>query len=248
MRLEGKRMVVMGVANKWSIAWHVASTLKEAGAEVIYTYFGEKSLASLEKLDPEGIFVACDVTDDASIERAFDEIGTPVDGVLHSIAHAKKEELEGAYYDTSRSGYLMAQEISAYSLVAVTRCARPYLTPGASIVTMTYYGGEKVVKNYNVMGVAKAALESSVKYLAHDLGPEGLRINAISAGPIKTLAAKGVSGFNDLAKGFIEKAPMHRLIEGAEIGSAALFLMSPMASGITGEVLHVDCGYHVLGY
>lgn len=254
--LKNRHMVIMGVANKWSIAWGIAKKFHEAGARLIFTYYGEKSLRSLQKLvEEEGmlecIFVSCDVTSDEDIELAYKTIGDQVSvihGVIHSIAHADKDELQGKYYNTSRSGYLMAQDISAYSFVAVTRAARPYMTEGGGLTTITYLGGERVVKNYNVMGVAKAALESSVQYLAHDLGEEQIRVNAISAGPVKTLAAKGVSGFNDLASGFIAKAPMKRLVTTDEIGNAALFLNSDMGTGVTGEVLHVDCGYFILGY
>lgn len=254
--LEKQNVVIMGVANKWSIAWGIAKKFAEEGANILFTYYGEKSLRSLEKLvEEEQIkncdYFSCDVTSDEDIERTFSEIGTKyqiINGVIHSIAHANKDELAGKYYNTSREGYLMAQNISAYSLVAVSKAAKPYMTEGGSITTLSYLGGERVVKNYNVMGVAKAALESSVKYLAHDLGEDQIRVNAISAGPVKTLAAKGVSGFNDLANAFIEKAPMKRMVTTEEIGNAALFLGSKMGTGVTGEVLHVDCGYFILGY
>ncbi len=254
--LENKAMVIMGVANKWSIAWGIAKRFHEEGAKLAFTYYGEKSLRSLEKMAEEEnmsdcTFYSCDVTEDASIVEAFEAIGAHygiINGVVHSIAHSKKEELAGNYYDTSRDGYLLAQNISAYSLVAVTREARKYMHEGGAITTLSYLGGERVVKNYNVMGVAKAALESSVQYLAHDLGESQIRVNAISAGPVKTLAAKGVSGFNDLANAFVEKAPMKRMVTTEEIGHAAVFLNSFMGTGVTGEVLHVDCGYFILGY
>lgn len=256
LQIEGKNIVVMGVANKWSIAWAVAKQLHKAGANLIFTYYGDRSLRSLERItSAEGltgsVMISCDVTSDEDIENAFKEIGekvTTLHGVVHSIAHSKKEELAGYYYDTSRDGYLMAQNISTYSFVAITKEASKLMVDGGSIVTMSYLGGERVVKNYNVMGVAKAALEMSVRYLAHDLGPRQIRVNAISAGPVKTLAAKGVADFNLLCQGYEEKAPLRRMVGTDEIGNSAVFLLSNMSSGITGEVLHVDCGYSILAY
>ncbi len=171
-----------------------------------------------------------------------------IHGVAHCIAHAKKEELRGLYMDTSREGFKMAHDISAYSLVAVTKHATEYMVDGGSIITLSYLGGERVVMNYNVMGVAKAALESSVKYLAHDLGQRGIRVNGISAGPIKTLAAKGVGEFNEIGRHFVEKAPLGRLVSQKEVGNAAVFFLSDMGSAVTGEIMHVDCGFNILGY
>lgn len=254
--LNQQNMVVMGVANKWSIAWAIAKKFSDEGANVLFTYYGEKSLRSIEKLVEEaGLehcdFFSCDVTSDDNLKQTFEDIKEKyqvIHGVVHSIAHANKDELQGKYYDTSREGYLMAQDISAYSFVAVAKYAHPLMTEGGAFTTLSYLGGERVVKNYNVMGVAKAALESSVQYLAHDLGESQIRVNAISAGPVKTLAAKGVSGFNDLANGFIEKSPMKRMVTTEEIANTALFLNSSMATGVTGEVIHVDCGYFILGY
>lgn len=254
--LNDKNVVVMGVANKWSIAWGIAKMFIEQGANVAFTYNGEKTKVTIEKLLEEMNYTApalveCDITSDENIEEAFKAIGSKmanIDSLIHSIAHADKNELRGFYYDTSRDGYKMAQDISSYSLVAVTRVAKDYMKSGASIVTLSYLGGERVVLNYNVMGVAKAALEASVKYLAHDLGPSGITVNAISAGPIKTLAAKGVGGFSDLAKGFEAKAPLKRLVTQEEIAGGALFLCSNLGSGVTGEVLHVDCGFNILAY
>ena len=252
--LKDKTILVMGVANKWSIAWAIAEACHRAGARLAFTYQGERSLESLKKLTddiPEAVLIPCDVTKDAEIEEAFnllkEQFGV-LHGVVHSIAHAKKEELDGLYLNTSREGYGMAQDISAYSLVAVTRFARPLMAEGGSIVTLTYLGGERVVKNYNVMGVAKAALDASVRYLAADLGRENIRVNAISAGPIKTLAAKGVKDFTTMLKEFEQKSPMGRLVETEEVANTAVFLCSNMSSGITGEVIHVDCGYCILGY
>ncbi len=255
MLMNNKKIVVMGVANKWSIAWGIASKLKAHGAEIIYTYYGDASERNLKKLVEQetgesAVLISCDVSQDDSIKAAFKEIGDKfgrIDGVVHSIAHAKREELEGRYCDTSRDGYLMAQEISAYSLVAVAKQALPYLNPGSAFVTLTYLGGERVVNNYNVMGVAKAALEASVRYLAKDLGQDGHRINALSAGPIKTLAAKGVSGLTDMKDAYMARSPLGRMVTHDDISNTALFLMSELSSGVTGENIHVDCGYHVMG-
>jgi enoyl-[acyl-carrier protein] reductase I len=253
--LKDKNVLVMGIANKWSIAWGIAKKFHEEGAKLAFTYFGQKSRDNIEKLlEEEGIsdkvLISCDVTKDEDIERAFSELKEKMEvlhGVVHSIAHAKKEELQGYYYNTSREGYLMAQNISSYSLVAVTKYAKPLMTEGGSIVTMTYLGGERVAPNYNVMGVAKAALEASVRYLASDLGEKGITVNAISAGPIKTLAAKGVKGFTKMLKEFEKRTPMKRAVKTEEVANTALFLCSDLSTGITGENIHVDCGYHILG-
>ncbi|MBO9607631.1 MAG: enoyl-ACP reductase FabI [Paenibacillaceae bacterium] len=253
--MSGKTVIVMGVANERSLAWGIAKSLHREGAKLVFTYRKERSLAKLTQLlEAEGISpvlcVSCDVDDDASIEAAFRRIGEQagvVHGLAHSLAFAEKEELKGEYLDTSRDGYLLAQSTSAYSLVAVAREAKKLMTEGGSIVTQSYLGAERVVKNYNVMGVAKAALESSVKYLAEDLGKYDIRINAVSAGPIRTLAAKGVSGFNDIMSTIEEKAPLRRNVDQDEVGDASLFLFSSLSRGVTGEVLHVDAGYHVLG-
>ncbi|MEW9121075.1 MAG: enoyl-ACP reductase FabI [Thermotaleaceae bacterium] len=253
--LEGKNILVMGVANRWSIAWGIAQVLHEAGARLAFTYQGEKSRENIEKLVdgimPDAQIIPCDVTKDHEIDKVFMQLKEKfgvLHGIIHSIAHAKKEELEGSYLDTSRAGYGLAQEISAYSLVAVTRYGKPLMTEGGSIVTLTYLGGERVIKNYNVMGVAKAALEASVKYLAVDLGKENIRVNAISAGPIKTLAGKGIKNFTTMLKEFEEKSPMGRMVQTEEVANTALFLCSSLSSGINGENIHVDCGYHIIGY
>ncbi|QEK12825.1 enoyl-ACP reductase FabI [Crassaminicella thermophila] len=252
--LKDKNILIMGVANKWSIAWAIAKAFHEAGARLAFTYQGERSYEHVKKLTQNikgSILIPCDVTKDDDIKNTFEQLKEEfktLDGVIHSIAHARKEELEGLYINTSREGYLMAQDISAYSLVSVTKHAKPLMTEGGSIVALTYLGGERVVKNYNVMGVAKAALEASVKYLAADLGRENIRINAISAGPIKTLAAKGIRNFNTMLKEFEEKAPIGRLVKTEEVANTALFLCSFLSSGITGEVIHVDGGYNILGY
>ncbi len=251
-----QNILVMGVANKWSIAWGIAQKLHEEGANLIFSYYGDSSLRNLEKLlNSEGIqgalLLEVDVTRDEQLDQAFETLREKVGvlhGLVHSIAHAKKEELSGEYLNTSRDGFAMAHDISAYSLVAATRRAVPMMTEGGSVIALTYLGGERVVKNYNVMGVAKASLEASVKYLAHDLGVQNIRVNAISAGPIKTLAAKGIGEIDKLLKAFEEKAPMHRGVTQEEVGNSALFLLSHLSSAITGEVLHVDCGYSILGY
>ncbi len=251
--LEGKNILIMGVANKWSIAWGIALSCADAGARLIFTYQGartEDSVRSLLSELPNAALYPCDVTKDEEIESLFENLakdeGT-LHGVVHCLAFAKKEELEGYYYNTSRDGYLLAQNISAYSLVAVARCAKPLMTEGGSIVTLTYLGGERAVPNYNVMGVAKAALEASVKYLAVDLGPVNIRVNAISAGPIKTLAAKGVKNFSKYLRTYEQKNPLRRLVDQAEVGDTAVYLLSSLSRGVTGENIHVDGGYHILG-
>lgn len=253
--LKGKNIVVMGVANQRSIAWGIAKSLHEHGANLIFTNRQERSSNRLKKLlEKENIealtFINCDVESDESIVQAFKEIKEEVGvihGLVHSLAFAKREELQGEYADTSREGYQIAQDISAYSLVAVTREARKLMTEGGSIVTQSYLGAERVIENYNVMGVAKAALEASVKYLAADVGKDNIRVNAISAGPVRTLAAKAVSGFNDKLSVIEEKAPLRRNIDQEQVGDATMFLISDLSRGITGEVIHVDSGYHIIG-
>ncbi|MBU9713290.1 enoyl-ACP reductase FabI [Evansella tamaricis] len=253
--LSDRTYVVMGVANKRSIAWGIAESLASAGARLVFTYAGERfeknvrDLAeTLERKD--FIILPCDVTSDEEIDTAFKQIGDQVGkihGIAHCIAFANRDEIMGEYLNTTRDGFLLAQNISAYSLTAVVKAARPIMTEGASVVTLTYLGGERVVKNYNVMGVAKASLDASVKYLANDLGKEGIRVNAISAGPIRTLAAKGIGGFNEVLKEMEETAPLKRTVTQEEVGNTTLFLMSDLSSGITGELLHVDGGYNTIG-
>lgn len=253
--LKGKNIVVMGVANQRSIAWGVAKSLHREGANLIFTNRQQRSYEKLKKLvEADGIdaklFVTLDVASDESIKQAFAEIKEKVGvihGVVHSVAFANREELQGEYADTSRDGFLLAQEISAYSLVAVTKEARQLMTEGGSIVTQSYLGAERVVKNYNVMGVAKASLEASMRYLAEDVGKNDIRVNAISAGPIRTLSAKGVSGLNEIHSVIEEKAPLRRNIDQDQVGDATMFLLSDLARGITGEVIHVDSGYHIMG-
>jgi len=253
--LKDKNIVIMGVANQRSIAWGIAKSLHKAGANLIFTNRKERSFNRLVKLLDKNemeakLTVTCDVADDESIVNAFAEIkekiGT-IHGLVHSVAFANREELQGEYADTSRDGFLLAQDISAYSLVAVTREAKKLMTEGGAIVTQTYLGSERVVKNYNVMGVAKASLEASVRYLAEDVGKYGIRVNAISAGPIRTLSAKGVSGFNEINNVIEEKAPLRRNVDQDDIGDATLFFLSDLSRGVTGEVMHVDAGYHIIG-
>ncbi|ANY69226.1 enoyl-ACP reductase [Paenibacillus sp. BIHB 4019] len=253
--MNNKKIVVMGVANERSIAWGIAKSLHREGAQLIFTYRKERSFEKLKGLlEQTGITpmltVPCDVLDDESISAAFAHIkeqAGSIDGIVHSLAFSDKDELKGEYLETSREGYLLAQNSSAFSLVAIAKQAKGVMSEGGSIVTQSYIGAERVVKNYNVMGVAKAALEASVRYLAEDLGKYNIRVNAVSAGPIKTLSAKGVSGFNDIMQTIEERAPLRRNIDQEEVGDATLFLLSHLSRGITGEVLHVDAGYHILG-
>jgi enoyl-[acyl-carrier protein] reductase I len=255
LSLKDRTYVVMGVANKRSIAWGIARALHESGARLVFTYAGERLEKSVRDLAEslegnESLVLPCDVTNDADIEKCFAEIKEKV-GVIHGIAHciafANKEELDGDYMNTTREGFLLAHNISSYSLTAVAKASKDVMSEDASIVTLTYLGGERVLPNYNVMGVAKASLEASVKYLASDLGKFGIRVNSISAGPIRTLSAKGISDFNVILKTIEEKAPLRRTTTQEEVGDTAVFLFSHMSRGITGENIHVDSGYHILG-
>lgn len=254
--LEGKTFVVMGVANKRSIAWGIACSLHKAGARLVFTYAGERLEKNVRELaatlNDESLILPCDVTSDEDIEKCFAAIKEavgPIHGLAHCIAFANKEELNGDYLNVTRDGFLLAQNISAYSLTAVAKAVKEHemMPEGGSIVTMTYLGGERVVSNYNVMGVAKASLDASVKYLANDLGKNDIRVNSISAGPIRTLSAKGVSDFNSILKEIEEKAPLRRCTTQEEVGDTAVFLFSHFSRGITGENIHVDSGYHILG-
>jgi enoyl-[acyl-carrier protein] reductase I len=251
---EGKRVLVFGVANERSIAWGIAEAMHQHGASFVFTYANdilEKRVRPLAESVGADLILPCDVTDDAQIETCFDQIRALWDGVdvlIHSVAYANKEELEGRFMDTSRSGFLMAHEVSVYSLVALARQAAPLLVArNGNILTMSYYGAQKVVTHYNVMGVAKASLEASVRYLAADLGPEGVRVNAISAGPIKTLAAAGIRNYKEIFRAAEQRTPMHRNVTKEDVGKAALFLCSDLGSGVTGEVLYVDNGYNIMG-
>src|SRR5579884_2398182 len=255
--MEGKRILVTGVRNEWSIAWGAARALRREGASLAFSVMGDREERNVRKLlEEEGFEAAvfqCDASEDAQIDALFDQIGHHFDGALdgfvHSIAFAKKEELAGEYINTSRDGFALAHDRSVYTLVRMARAARPLMqaAQGGGIVTLTYLGAERVVPNYNVMGVAKAALEASVRYLAADLGKENIRVNAVSAGPIKTLAASGIAGFDAMVRHVAERAPLRRAVDADEVGDAALFLFSPWARGITGEVLYVDGGYHIMG-
>jgi enoyl-[acyl-carrier protein] reductase I len=253
--LEGKTGVVFGVANKRSIAWAIAQALSREGMRLAFTYQGERLKESVEALTstlPGAINLPCDVTSDAEVEAVYAaverELGK-LDAVLHSVAFAPKEDLENDFVKTSRDGFKLAHDISAYSLVAVTRAALPLFEKngGGSVLTLTYHGAVKAVEGYNLMGVAKASLEASMRYLAANLGPKNVRVNALSAGPVNTLAARGIKGFTTMLKHHAEKAPLRRNVELEEVGNAGMFLLSPWASGITGEVTYVDCGYNIVG-
>jgi enoyl-[acyl-carrier protein] reductase I len=254
MLLEGKRGLVLGIANKRSIAWGIAQAAHREGARLAVTYQGERLLENVQELarqlrDP--LILPCDVSKDKDLqtlaEAVRNDFGT-LDFVVHAVAFALREELDGEFLNTSREGYRIAQDVSSYSLTALAKRTAPLMEGrGGSIVTLTYLGGERVVPHYNVMGVAKAALEMSVRYLASDLGPKGIRVNAISAGPIKTLAASGVHGISKMLEYHRTHAPLRRNTEQDEVGDAALFLVSALSRGITGEVIHVDGGFHVMG-
>jgi len=252
--LKDKQGIIFGVANKRSIAWATAQALHGAGARLAFAYQGERLKENVARLTteemPDSPLVSCDVTKQEEVDETFKRMAAEfgrLDFLIHSIAFAPREALEGEYMKVERDAFLTALEISAYSLTQLARAAAPLMTEGGSIVTMTFHGAEKVYQGYNVMGVAKAALESSVRYLAADLGPQNIRVNAISAGPIQTLSARGVSGLSDMMKHHAERAPLKRNVEPREVGDTAMFLCSPLSSGITGETIYVDCGYHVMG-
>ena len=252
--LEGRTAVVFGVANKRSIAWAIARQLHGAGARLALTYQNERLALEAKDLveslpGTEGF--QCDVSVDGEVERLFEQLKQrygKLDALVHSIAFAPAAELSKPFRETTREGFRIAHDVSVYSLIALARAAAPLMTDGGSIITLTYYGAEKVVPNYNVMGVAKAALEAAVRYLSADLGKEKIRVNAISAGPIKTLAARGISGLGDMLKGHAERSPLGRNIETDEVGKAALFLASDLSTGVTGETIYVDCGYNIMGF
>jgi enoyl-[acyl-carrier protein] reductase I len=249
-----KTAVIFGLANKRSIAWAIAQKLQQAGWRLAITYQNER--LALEAKDliaelPSAEGFMCDVTQDDQIIKVFEELKVKYDvlhGVVHSIGFAPEGDLKGDFVNVTREGFRIANDISVYSLIAVTRGAMPLMTAGGGIVTLSYYGAEKVVPRYHIMGVAKAALEATVRYLANDLGPKGIRVNAISAGPIKTLASRGISGFGEMLKVQAERAPLKRNVDAAEVGAATNFLLSDAGSGITGETLYVDCGYNIMGF
>ena len=253
MLLENKVGMIFGVANKRSIAWACAAACAEQGAKMAFTYQAERLKESVDDLAGtlnDSLVVPCDVSDQAQVDAAFDAVKNKygkLDFLIHSIAFAPKEALEGEFVATTRDAFRTALEISAFSLTQLALAASPLMTDGGSIVTMSYYGAEKVVMNYNVMGVAKAALESSTRYLAADLGKNNIRVNAISAGPINTLSARGVRGMGSLLGYVGERAPLKRNVTAAEVGSTAMFLVSGLSSGITGETIYVDCGYNIMG-
>ncbi len=253
--LAGKKGVIFGVANERSIAWAIASALHREGMELAFTYAGaalEGRVRPLAEGIGSNIILPCDVTDDGQIDAvssALKDKWGSLDTLIHSVAFAKKEELKGEYLNTSREGFRVALDVSAYSLVALSRAFAPLMQGrNGSIITLSYYGSEKVIPNYNVMGVAKAALECSVKYLAADLGPRGIRVNAISAGPVRTLAAMGITGFKAILDAVEARSPLRRNITHEEIAGAALYLASGLSSGVTGEVAYVDAGYNIIGF
>ena len=253
--LKGKKGLVVGVANKRSIAWGIAQALSNHGAQLAFTYQGERlneSVAELATTLPgKSLLFPCDVTKDGEVKGVFDQLGREFGSLqflVHAVAFAKKEELDGRTVDTSRDGFHLALDVSSYSLIALVKAAEPLLEKeGGSVVALTYLGSEKVIPNYNVMGIAKAALESSVRYLAYDLGKKNIRVNGVSAGPISTLAARGISGFTTMLEGHRNKAALGRNVEIEEVANTAFFLLSPLASGVTGEVVYCDAGYRIMG-
>ena len=254
LTMQGKNAVIFGVANKRSIAWAIAQRLSEAGARLAITYQNERLKAEAHDLigslsNAEAF--QCDVSSDAEIDQLFAQLKErfgQLDVLVHSVAFAPAPEMHGDFLNTSREGFRIAHDVSVYSLIGVTRAAAPLMTNGGSVITLTYFGAEKVVPGYNVMGVAKAALEATVRYLANSLGPQKVRVNAISAGPIKTLAARGVGDFSLMLKNHAEHAPLKRNVDAKEVGDTALFLASDLASAITGETVYVDCGYNIMGF
>jgi len=251
--LKNKVGLILGVANKRSIAWACADACRNEGASLVFTYQGERLERNLKKLTADmddTLLLTCDVTNQAEVDAAFEAVDKKygkLDFLIHSIAFAPREALEGEFLATTREAFLTALEISAFSLTQVSLAAAPLMKNGGSIVTMSYYGAEKVVQNYNVMGVAKAALESSTRYLAEDLGKNNIRVNAISAGPLNTLSARGVKNLGTFLSHVKAKAPLRRNVEAREVGNTALFLVSDLSSAITGETIYVDCGYNIMG-
>lgn len=251
--MQGKRGLIMGLANDKSLAWGIAKMLREHGAELAFSYQGEAILKRVKPLAEQlgsDLLIDCDVADMDALDAAFDTLKATwptIDFVVHAIGFSDKSQLRGHFYDTTLDNFLMTMNISAYSLVAVAKRAREMMPNGGSILTLTYYGAEKVIPHYNVMGVAKAALETSVKYLAVDMGPEAIRVNAISAGPIQTLAARGIGDFNYILKWNELNAPMRRTVTIEDVGGAGLYFLSDLSAGVTGEIHHVDAGYNVIG-
>lgn len=251
--LEGKLALILGIANKWSLAYAIAQAYSREGARLALTYLGEHQKEAIESL-AEGLNVEtvfpCDVTRDEDLARLGETLaglGKPLDALVHSLAFANREDLSGAFLDTTRGGFLLAQDVSAYSLVAVARAAAPYMSAGGSILTLTYLGSTRVIPHYNVMGVAKASLEASVRYLASDLGPRNIRVNAVSAGLVKTASARAIKNSSSMLTTMSERAPLRRNTDPAEVADAAVFLASPLGRGLTGNVLFVDAGLQVMG-
>ena len=256
MLLKDKKILIMGIRNKWSIAYGIAKSAYENGAKLIFTYWGEKNREKIEELISEfqdsKAYVLSEASEDEAVREVFTKIkeeNGKIDGIVHSIARAETEDLNNDFIYTSKNGYASAIDVSSYSFVLTARTAREidFLNENASLVTLTYYGSEKVVTGYNVMGIAKAALESSVRYLANDLGKEGKRVNAISAGPIKTLSAKGIKDFSSILNVVEEKAPLHRNVTIEQVGNVAAFLLSNMSDAITGQIIYADSGYNIMG-
>lgn len=253
--LKGKKGIVLGVANKRSIAWGIARALASHGAQLAFTYQGDRLKESVEELAQtlplKSPLYPCDVTRNEDIKNVFESLGRDLGNIhflVHCIAFAKKEELDGRTVDTTREGFQLALDVSSYSLIALAKAAEPLMEKeGGSIVALTYLGSEKVIPNYNVMGLAKASLESAIRYLAYDLGKKNIRVNGVSAGPISTLAARGISGFTTMLESHRIRAALGRNVEVEEVANTAFFLLSPLASGITGEILYVDCGYRIMG-
>ena len=254
LSLSGKTAVVFGLANKRSIAWGIATKLHEAGAKLAICYQNERMKAEAQELIddlPGADGFQCDVSSDAEIASLFEHLKDrygKLDVLVHAVAFAPKEDMHGTFVNTSREGFRIAHDVSVYSLIAVTRASAPLMTEGGSVMTLTYFGAEKVVPHYNVMGVAKAALEATVRYLASELGGKNIRVNAISAGPIKTLAGRGVGQMGEMLRAHAEKAPLRRNVDQLEVGGTALYLASGLASAVTGETIYVDCGYNIMGF
>jgi enoyl-[acyl-carrier protein] reductase I len=251
--LEGRSALILGIANQWSLAYAIAAAFRREGARLVLTYQGARQKEGVEALGVQlgaARVMPCDVSLDEELERLTAELRAdkaPLDAVVHSIAFANREDLTRPFVETSRAGFLVAQDVSAYSLVSVARAVSPLMTGGGSITTLTYLGANRVIPNYNVMGVAKAALEASVRYLASDLGPRGIRVNAISAGPVKTVSARAIKDFSTILEFVAARAPLRRNADPAEVGDAAVFLASDLGRGVTGNVLYVDAGFQVMG-
>jgi len=251
--LKGENILIMGVRNKWSIAWGIALAAKAEGANLIFTYLGEREKEAVEKLvsGMDGVAVyQCDASKEEDIDNVFNEIKNRfgvLHGLVHAIAYARAEDLQDTFVNTSKEGFQLAMDISVYSFIAVARRAKELMTEGGSILTLTYRGSAKVSPGYNVMGVAKAALEASIRYAAYELGGSGIRVNGISAGPVKTMSAKGIKNFSDILAIVEEKAPLKRNITLDDLGGAAVFLLSSLSSGMTGEVIYIDAGYNIMG-